>query len=691
PPLRAALHAGPAQPHNGAYLGATLRRARRLLEAAHPGQTLVSQAAFNGAQGHALGEAGLLDLGSHRLADLLRAEHIYQLVAPGLPRSFPPIMTLDSFAHNLPTLPTPLIGRLEEIDELSELLLDPQVRLVTILGPSGTGKTRLSLQAGAALLRSFRDGVFVASLAPVGDPELVPAAIAMALGVQEEAEQGLFETLVQHLSQRELLLILDNVEQLLGATPLIQHLLSRTAGLKIVATSQALLKIPEEVGYLLPPLAVPGLASAPPPEQLGAFPAVALYIECAQAVSPGWQLEAAAAPAVIELCARLAGLPLAIELVAAHSDCWQPQDLLVTLRGRLAVDAEARKGSSREHILRDVLDWCYAQLGAEERALFARLSVFAGGCTLEEAAAVCAEPGARQIVESVDGLLNRHLLVQEELAGGDLRYIMLDAIRDFARDQLDAAGDRSAWRHQHALFYMSQAETADRTLRSADAAAWLTRLENAHHNLRAALEWLIGAAAWEPALRMGGALSRFWMMRGHYTEGRRWLRLILERADTQGAPDSGQPAARAMNGLASLALMQSDFEAASPWYERALAIHRRLGNAAETAGVLNNLGVVAASQGRYEQAEEYYRECLALRQTNQDAADISSILNNLGVIAQEQGRYDEALDFYQQSLALATGLADLDGEAIAHINLGELALIRHEYATARRVLDIAME
>ncbi|HEY1011889.1 MAG TPA: hypothetical protein VGE07_04235, partial [Herpetosiphonaceae bacterium] len=433
PHVAIALASGRAGPEAETTLG---QQAVDLLAAAHPGQIALTEGAALALARPAAGFE-LRDLGEHRLPDLLRAQPLFEISPAGAP-AFPPLATIDSHPNNLPLQQLPLIGRREEIAALRGLLEDPAVRLLTLRGTSGTGKTRLSLRVAAELIGRFADGAFFVSLAPVSEPALVGSAIAQVLGVKERGGQPLADALASHLAGRQILLLLDNFEQVAAAAPLLSALLAAAPGLKLLVTSQAELGLAEERVFVLPPLALPEVGALPPLAEIGAYPAIRLFAERMRAARPAFALTDANAPAVVELCARLMGLPLAIELATAHGAVFAPEDMLMLLRGRLALVKPSARLSSRAQVLRHVLDWSYNLLAPGEQALFARLGAFAGGCTLEAVEAVCDAEGDLPLdaLDGVNVLLNKHLLLQEELAEGELRYIMLDAVHEFAGKRL---------------------------------------------------------------------------------------------------------------------------------------------------------------------------------------------------------------------------------------------------------------
>jgi predicted ATPase/DNA-binding XRE family transcriptional regulator len=422
------------------------------------------------------------------------------LDANGRTADFPPPRTLDRWRHNLPAQPTTLIGRTKEIAAVRDLLLRTDVRLVTLTGPGGTGKTRLALQAAAELLDNFADGVYVVMLEPISDPALVAPTIAQTLGVKERAGQAPLERLKAHLRDRRLLLLLDNFEQILAAAPIVAELLAAAPELKVLITSRALLHLYGEHEFAVPPLAVPDLNELPPLDALAQFAAVDLFVQRARAVKLDFALTHANAPAIAEICARLDGLPLAIELAAARTKLFTPEALLARLRNRLALlTGGARDLPARQQTLRGTLDWSYNLLDASEQRLFRRLGVFVGGCTLEAAAAVMSSElravsddlynSELDILDGLASLLDKSLLRQNEGPDDEPRFVMLETIREYALERLAESGEEETVRNQHAAYYFALAHEAERHLRGAEQVRWLGRLALEHDNLRAALAW----------------------------------------------------------------------------------------------------------------------------------------------------------------------------------------------------------
>jgi predicted ATPase len=435
-----AVHTGTVEERGGDYFGPTLNRVARLLSAGHGGQVLLSLSTEELVRDRLPLGIGLRDLGVRRLKDLFGPEHVFQLTAPGLPASFPPLKTLDVRLNNLPIQPTPLLGREREVAEIAGLLRREDVRLLTLTGTGGTGKTRLALQSAAEMIDEFEDGVFFVALSPVSDPHLVASALAGALSVSESAGRALKEDLRNFLSNKELLLVLDNFEQVVDAAPLVGELLSACPGLKVLGTSRTSLRIYGEHEYAVRPLELPDPDHLPPIETLREYEAIRLFTERAHAANTDFSLTEENAPAVAEICARLDGLPLAIELAAARVKLLSPQAMCSRLSNPLKfLTGGARDLPERQRTLRGAIAWSHALLDEGEQALFARLSVFSGGCALEAVEAVCdgEDDLPVDIFEGLSSLVDKSMLRQEEGIEEEPRFVMLETIREYARERLE--------------------------------------------------------------------------------------------------------------------------------------------------------------------------------------------------------------------------------------------------------------
>jgi predicted ATPase/class 3 adenylate cyclase len=686
PLVRIALHTGSAEERDGDYFGPPLNRVARLLSAGHGGQTLLSLPAQELARDQLPVGAQLRDLGEHRLKDLDRPERVFELLAPDLPADFPPLRTLESRPNNLPMQPTPLVGREREVEDIRGRLLAPEVRLLTLTGPGGAGKTRLALQAAADLLDEFEDGVFFVALATLTDPTLVASTVAQALGVRESGDQPLIEGMKDYLKDKRLLLVLDNFEQVLEAAPLAGELLSAPR-LKVLATSRIPLGVYGEHDYAVPPLAIPDPKRLPGLEALSQYEAVRLSIERARAAKADFAVTNENAPAVAEICARLDGLPLALELAAARVKLLPPNAMLGRLGRRLKLlTGGARDLPERQRTLRGAIEWSYTLLDEGEKTLLARMAVFSGGRTLEAVEAVCDAEGDLPVdaFEGVSSLLDKSLVRQEEGPEDEPRFVMLETIHEYAREKLQQSGEGEEIGRAHTEYFLDLAEEAEPELTGADQAEWLERLEAEHDNLRAALSRsLEGEGLEELGLRLANALSYFWFVRGYWSEGRGWL----EEALAKNAAAQPEARAKALRVLAALVVEQGDFGQAETSAEEALALYRGLGDQKGVADSLCELGWASLYRADYERAEALLEESLVDARRSDDAWSIARTLNALAVLVSDREDYERAEALWEESLALGRKLGDRLRVRAVLLNMGYVEVVRGDFGRSEALFE----
>ena len=586
--------------------------------------------------------------------------------------------------NNLPAQATPFIGREEQVSAVCQELLRPQTRLLTLTGPGGTGKTRLGLQAAASLLDQFTSGVFFVALASVSAPDLVPATIASALDVRASGDRPVLERLKDYFRDKHLLLMLDGFEQVTDAAPVVANLLSAAPRLKVLVTSRRPLRIYGEHEMPVPPMTLPDLKHLPPPEHLMQYEAVQLFIERARAVKADFAVTHENAPAIAEICHRLDGLPLAIELAAARAQLLPPSRLLAQLGHRLKVlTGGARDLAPRQQTLRNTIAWSYDLLDADARKLFARLAVFVSGWTLEAAQAVCnAENDLPMDVLDGLGVLMDNSLLKQSDANGEPCFAMLETIREYALEKLGESGELQLLRDRHLDYFLRFAEAGAPYIQSGETAL-LDRLENEFDNMRAAWEHALASDA-DLALRLALAIEWFWVLRGRLQEGRAWANRLLPLTEAWGASKQRAQALR-MAGI--LASGTGDDDSARPLLEVALATARASGDQPALAFTLHNLGSVYAEIGKLSEGRACYQESLALYREMGDDWGVSHATGALAGLAWNTGDAESARALFEQSLIIYRRLGDKRGIRSATSALGKMAYRTGDYTSARTLLE----
>ena len=687
--IRMALHTGVTDEREDDYVGPVLNRLARLLSVSHGGQILLSQATHELVYDWLPDRVDLRDLGQHRLKDLIRAERIYEVMAPGLLSNFPAIKTLDTFPHNLPLQLTSFVGREKEIIQVKRLLLGD--RFVTLTGPGGTGKTRLALQAAAELLELFPDGVWLVELASLADPLLVPQTIAATLKIRESSGRPVITLLTDYLRSKEMLLILDNCEHLLSAcAQTITTLLQACPDLCIIATSRETLDIPGEMAFRVPSLSVPDTRHTPPIETLTQYESIRLFVERAEAVQPDFILTSANAPSVAQICRRLDGIPLAIELAVARVKMMPVEQVTARLDNRFRLlTGGSRTALPRHQTLQALIDWSYDLLSDAERALLQRLSVFAGGWTLEAAEMICTGEGIEpdDVLDLLTQLVNKSLVIPDHDPDDEARYHLLETIRQYARERLMEVGGGEKIRDQHLRYFQQLAEQADPELRGRNQVIWLDRLEKEVDNIRAALEWALEVDA-EASLQLASALFWFWHIRSRKSEGIDWLERALAveipQDDLPLPPNKALIRGRALNVAGSLLVMHGNPERGEELSNESLTLHQRLGLAGEygAAHALWNLAQGSSHRENIEEAQELSEKALALYRDMGDKFGVAQCLDNLGSHRLMKGDYQNAKLLWEEDLALRKELEDKDGIAWTLTCLGELAFWQGDFERA---------
>ena len=697
--VRIGLHTGSAQLRAGDYYGPVVNRCARIRGLGHGGQVLLSSATTALVSDALPPGASLRSLGAHSLKGLSNPEEVFQLGHPDLPAAFPPLLSPQAPRHNLPRALSELIGREAEQGEILALLAEAP--LVTLTGSGGVGKTRLSLAVAAEVVDQYPDGVWLVELASLADPTLVHGAVAQVLGVREEPGRPLAATLIDHLHDRQMLLVLDNCEHLVAAcADLAGALLRSCPHLRILATSREGLEIAGERRWRVPSLTVPDPQHLPPPELTGSYEAVRLFVARARERRADFALSAQNARAIAQICARLDGIPLAVELAAARVESLGVEGLAARLDDRFRLlTGGARDALPRQRTLRAALDWSYDLLAEQEQLLLDRLAVFAGGWTLAAAEAVCAgrlggstpvpardqgrlgestpvplvrvaQDGAHsatsrdqgegvedwEVLDLLDRLVNKSL-VQTEEAAGEVRYWLLETVRQYGQERLASRGSERV-QDRHLAWCLALAEEAAPHLTGPEQAAWLRRLAVEHDNLRAGLRQAVAWGRANAGLRVAGAMWRFWTAHGHLSEGRRWLALVLAMSAESQDPDEAGARFVALHAATMLALEQSDLPHASELAGQSVVQARTGADPRHLARAFDAQGQVARLHGDHAQATALHQEALALARQTTDRLLTAEVLFAIGEDYGFAGEHGRSEPFYAESLALFRAVGD---------------------------------
>ncbi len=692
--VRMGIHTGEAQERAGDYYGPALNRAARLTSVAHGGQTLLSTTTADLVRDQLPEAVSLRDLGEHRLRDLVRSEHVFQLVHPALPAEFPPIRSVDAFPNNLPVQLTSFIGREREIEEARRRLRSSH--LLTLIGPGGTGKTRLALQLAADVLPSFADGVWLAELAALADPELVVQTVGSLFHLREQLGMPLDELLIDYVREKNLLIVLDNCEHLIEVcAQLADRLLHACTNLKIIASSREALGIAGEAVFRVPPLSLPDPKDVTC-QDLSQCESAQLFIERASAANPRFILADHNAAAVAQICRRLDGIPLALELAAARVTAFSPEQIAAHLDDRFRLlTGGSRTALPRQQTLRALIDWSYELLSDDERTLLRKLSAFAAGWTFEAAEAVASDVDVLTVLPQ---LVNKSLVAVDNEAD-EPRYRLLETVRQYARDKLLESGEGEATRSAHFDYFFRLAQKAEPKLRSVGASTWVMNLEAEHDNLRAAMQWGLEKRL-DDVLRMIPMLAYFWNRRGYEEEARTFIREALQRAialpqsaDSVG-PDRKRLLAGAWQILGMLAYSQGDNIRAMDACQHSAALARELGDNRLLALALSFQASGALSQGSMAEVNALLKEALAAATATGDKFALGLPLSLLGAqlygaaqsSALERGDFALAEAKVEEGRALLRQSGDEWSATMGLLSVAMIARFRGDYATARKQL-----
>lgn len=696
--VRMGMHTGEPERTEEGYIGMDVHATARICSAGAGGQILMSNLTAELLDEQLESENLIFrDLGENRLKDLEGPQRLHQVVIPELPSDFAPLRTQETRPNNLPVPPTPFVGRAAEVAEIRDRMLDRSVRVLTLTGPGGMGKSRLSLRVAGELLHEFEDGAFFVPLAPVRHPRLVIPAIARALDIREGGGKTLLETLQDYLQDKELLLVLDNFEHVRAAARDLAGLMSQAPLLKVLITSREALRLSGERDFPVPPLELPPAGARLGPRELDRYAAITLFCDRADGARAGFVLDADNADTVVQICRRLDGLPLAIELAAARIRNMSADELLEALAERLSVLTDGPVDlPERQQTLRDAIAWSFDLLEPEEQAFCRRLAVFAGGCEAAVARKICDLEDQQDAIALLDSLVAKSLVgiswnsgrggaakVVTQTGNDEPRYTMLETIREYASELLEAAGELDTLRERHRDWCLQLVQDAEPELRGSNSEQWLEALEKDLDNLRAAIGRCLegGDQQAEVGLQITNALLNFMYEHGHISEMRDWLESGLNSA--RQAPEALR--ARTFYSAAGLARHQGQLEEAEIYCEDALELFRKAGDQSGIARALGELGAILQRKGQLERSELVLNEALSILRELDEPERLSFTLVVLGALQHIQDRLDEAAQNYQESLEIGRARQDQHAMATALVNLGEIAQQKAENIAAREM------
>ncbi len=646
--VRMGIHSGMAEWSGTDYMGyITLARTARVMSAAYGGQILISEKAYEIRKIEFLKDVSFRDLGNRRLKDLIQPVRLYQILSADIRADFPPLKTLDARPNNLRVQLTSFIGREKEIAVIKKLLSD--TRLLTLIGPGGTGKTRLSLQVAADLIDEYANGVFICELAAVSDPSFILQTIMDSIQVKEEPEKSLYQTLIDFLREKEILMILDNCEHLIaGCSDLAEKLLQNCPGIKIIATSREALNCSGEQTYRLPSLSVPGKSNFNSPEQLTQYESVRLFIERALSVNHNFRVNNDNAPALAGICIRLDGIPLAIELASARTKVLSVEKIFERLDNRFnLLTGGSRTALPRQQTLKALIDWSYDLLSEEEKILWGRLSVFSEGWTLESAEGICSDEKIAEghILDLLSHLVEKSIISYDEEKD---RYSILETLNQYGEGKLKESNEEEKLFSKHLNYFAEHSSLSYFKISGKTNSQWLDHTETEHNNFISAIDRSVISGEKEKGSLIAAELGHFWITRGHYLTGIKLIESLLN--DDSGI--SKHALSKLFSVAGNLNRAQGKFEKARKFYERGLSLSREIQNKNEIAVTLIGIGNVEAEIGNFEKAQSFFEESLKVsRECNFDSG-ISFSLNNLGNVALIMGNFNLAEMYTKESLEI---------------------------------------
>ncbi len=684
--VRMAIHTGEAESRDSDYFGPPLNRVSRMLTLGHGGQTLMSLITLTLVKENPPEAFAFKDLGEHRLKDLQRPEHIYQLQHPLLQDTFKPLRSLDTLPNNFPQQVTSFIGRERELREIKRLL--GRTRLLTLTGAGGTGKTRLGLQAAVELLDPSGDGSWIVEFGSISDPALVPQTIASTLSVREEPTRPLTDTLVDYLKSKRMLLMMDNAEHLLDSIAKVVDLIIRHCPhVQILATSREPLTITGEHTYRVPSLTLPDPMKRYTRESLAQFEAVRLFVDRAVIALPNFEVGESNAVAIVQLCHRLDGIPLAIELAAARVRALQVERIAERLDDRFRLlTGGARTALPRHQTLRAMIDWSYDLLTTKEKAMLRKLSVFSGGWSLEGAEHICIESELEswEVLDTLQSLVDKSLAIYDE---SNQRFRLSETVRAYGREALVESKESQEIRSHHLGYFGRLAESTEDLLASPKAVEALASLDAEQKNLRAAIEWGLEGGDSVVALRLANALSMFFQVRGEFTEGSTIYQSLLAKVPPEAKPER----ASALAALGVLSFRLTQYGIAQSALVEGLNLFLELGDDYGAAKAVNTMGVISLQLGNYDEAAASFERALSLFKLVGEPRRIAMTLNNLGILAVHNNDLVRARNLYNEALDLNTKVGNRAFEAGNRTNLADLALREGDAQTARRLAREACE